>query len=120
MSLQDDILHDSLECLSPATPRAVMLIETMAEIGRKARTEGKPVQLPSRILHDELNGHAVPSGHFDMAELYPGHPVIKNTNLLQLQREIIHCRQEIQDLKRRVKQRSISSLLKKGLHRLAQ
>ncbi len=120
MALQDDILHDCLECHGPAVQRTVRLIETMAEIGQKARDHNQSLKFPSRILPLELNGHSMPSEHFDFAELYPDHPAFKNENVLQLQRRIIHLQQEVRYLKRRIKQSSFSSLLIRGLHRLAQ
>jgi hypothetical protein len=46
---QTDILHDALECCTPATPRFVGLVEAMEQIGRDCILANKPLQFPTRI-----------------------------------------------------------------------
>ncbi|MGA7952696.1 MAG: hypothetical protein WCA07_04160 [Gloeobacterales cyanobacterium] len=92
---QNIILHDALECLTPATPRLIKLIETMVEIGRETRTKSIPLRFPTRILVDEQNGHHLPEEQFNLQTLYPNHPVFANMDTVVLQTEIIHLRKQI-------------------------
>jgi len=50
MQFQDMVLHDALECDSPASPRMVKLVERMVEIGGQCRSKGNPLAFPARIL----------------------------------------------------------------------
>lgn len=91
------ILHDSLECHSPAVPRMVELIETMIRIGREARAAGAPLIFPRRILGDAWSDHHRPDPEFRLDRLYPGHPVFGNMDRVALQTEVGHLRLLVQD-----------------------
>jgi hypothetical protein len=120
MVYQDEILHNNLECYTPALPRLAMLIKEMAEIGRKARENGNELQFPDRIVPIEFGGHAVMSKNFDLAKLYPNHPVYTNHDLVALQTALTHTNTEISELKRqlkKLKQRSILSTLARRILR---
>jgi hypothetical protein len=95
MLLQDTILHDSLECRSPATGRLAYLINEMAAIGRRARSEGKEPLFPGRIVNDPWEGHHPPEPRFDLKALYPDHPVFSRMDLIELQAELGHLRRAL-------------------------
>jgi len=71
MLYQDTILHDAVECRSPAAPRVAALIEAMVAAGREARREGRTVRLPDRITVDEGNRHHSREERYDPALLHP-------------------------------------------------
>jgi hypothetical protein len=95
MLYQDTILHDAVECRSPATPRVAALIEAMVAAGREARREGRTVRLPDRIVVDDANGHHPREERYDPALLHPSHPVLAQRNLSELQAEVGHLRRAI-------------------------
>jgi hypothetical protein len=95
MLYQDTILHDAVECRSPAAPRVAALIEAMVAAGREARREGRTVRLPDRITVDEGNRHHSREERYDPASLHPSHPVLAQTNLSELQAEVGHLRRAL-------------------------
>lgn len=111
LAFQDDILHDCLECRTSATPRMVALIEAMADVGRR-RKFGETAAIPQRVLEP---GPIVPSGYLDMARLYPGHPVLDNPSL-DLQVELIHCRQALAQARAQLAERGAGYWLQRGMH----
>jgi radical SAM protein with 4Fe4S-binding SPASM domain len=50
---QQTMLHDALECVTPAGPRLLRLIDKMVEAGQRAKRTGGSLQLPTRILPSE-------------------------------------------------------------------
>jgi hypothetical protein len=88
---QDAVLHDALECRTPAAPRLAYLIAEMARIGRECRERGDPLRFPRRILRDDQDGHQLPEERFDLAGLYPDHPVFANMDRAALQVELGHA-----------------------------
>jgi hypothetical protein len=92
---QDAVLHDALECRTPATPRLADLIEAMARIGRDCRERGEALAFPRRILKDETDGHHLPEERFDLRTLYPDHPVFSDLDRAALQAEVGHLRLEL-------------------------
>ena len=95
---QDTILHDALECLTPAMPRMVKLIEEMLRIAGNCRAQGKPLEFPRRILIDDQDGHHLPEERFDMKALYPGHAVFGEMDRSTLQVELEILRRDIRTL----------------------
>lgn len=71
MLFQQTVLHDQLECQSPATPRMIGLISGMVEEGRRARAEGRPFHFPHRMLDDPARGFQFVEPGFDLATLFP-------------------------------------------------
>lgn len=71
MVYQDSILHDALECHSPAMPRMVQLVEQMAAIGSKCLACGEKPAFPRRLLRDPHDGHHLPEPHYDHSSLFP-------------------------------------------------
>lgn len=96
---QRAVLHDNLECRSPAAPRLVRLIAEMARSGRESRAAGKPLSLPRRILTDPLDGHHLPDEAFDLQRLFPDHPVFGSTDRAALQVEVEQWRREATSLR---------------------
>ena len=92
MLYQQTILHDNLECHSPATPRMVQLVEAMVRRGQDCRARGEPLSFPRRMLPDKQDGHHLPEADFDLARLYPDHPVFGNMDRTRLQVELGHLR----------------------------
>jgi hypothetical protein len=95
MLYQETLLHDSLECCTPAVPRMLQLIEEMICIGRHCRASGEPANFPRRILPDRQNGHHLPEESFDFQTLYPEQHPFRNMDRVALQAEIGHLRRQI-------------------------
>ncbi|MFL6115157.1 MAG: hypothetical protein ACJ786_27985, partial [Catenulispora sp.] len=94
---QNTVLHDSLECRTPAVPRAVRLIEEMVRIGRECRKSGRPLAFPRRILPDPQDGYHLPE-EFPLADLHPGHDVFR-TEVERVQAELGQARIELHRLR---------------------
>jgi ubiquinone/menaquinone biosynthesis C-methylase UbiE len=69
MLYQETVLHDSLECGTPAAPRLLQLITGMVECGLAARAARKPLHFPEAIL--PVRTSAVRENRFVMEQLYP-------------------------------------------------
>ncbi len=95
MLYQDTVLHDALECRTPAGPRLQRLINEMARLGRESRSSGRALILPRRILADPQDDHHLPESRFDYSQLYPGHPVFGQMDRTELQMQIAQLRREI-------------------------
>jgi hypothetical protein len=98
MLFQSTVLHDQLECTTPATPRLLTLIDRMIDAGRKSRETGRPIELPSRILDDPSQGFPVVETGFPLSELFPDNPVIGNSDLSALQLELNLAIKRLQEL----------------------
>jgi hypothetical protein len=105
MLYQDTILHDALECMSPATPRMHRLIHEMIQISRDCKQRNERLSFPVRILKDPQ--HHLPETCFDLEKLYPGHPVFGKWDQVELQVEIHHLRLEIQRLQDQLRAHSV-------------
>jgi hypothetical protein len=103
MLYQDTVLHDALECRSPAAPRMIQLIEEMLRIAHDCRVQNKPIAFPRRILTDTHHGHHLPEERFDMRALYPGHPVFAEMDRTILQVEVEHLKKELKMLRKIIK-----------------
>jgi hypothetical protein len=100
---QDYLLHDALECNTPASIRMVRLICKMVEAGIAARMTGCPIRFEPNIL---CASEEMPiSRHYDLSTLYPGNPVLKNRDRDDLQRQLIFARQEIRILRAALRMR---------------
>lgn len=85
---QNHILHDQLECSSPAKPRMLKLIDTMVQAGEMARRERTLLKLPHRILDDPKQGFANVVAGFDFKALYPDCDAFENEEIQRLQVEL--------------------------------
>lgn len=99
---QDTILHDALECRTPAADRMVQLVKTMAHLGRACRAQNRPLEFPTRILPVPQAGHHWPEDRFDMRQLFPDHPVFGNLDRTALQVEVGHLQLEILRLQQQI------------------
>ena len=103
MAYQDEILHDCLECHTPAAPRMIRLIETMIESSRERREQGRPLRFAPRLLPLEHGVAALPSADFDLGALYPDNATLTNTDRVELQRQLVFAQQEICELRRKAR-----------------
>jgi hypothetical protein len=53
MLFQQQMLHDQLECQTPATPRMIRLVEAMVQRGCECRREGIPLKFSQALLAEE-------------------------------------------------------------------
>ena len=110
---QDTVLHDALECRTPATPRLVRLAAEMIRISRERREKGIPLSFPPRMLPPEGEGHHLPEERFDLRRLYPNHPVFGKTDVVELQTELGHlsawCQRQDEEIARLTSELSASS-----------
>lgn len=89
---QETVLHDTLECSSPAAPRLTRLAATMINQGREARLRGESPVFAPNLLSSPSSTNAFPENRFDLATLYPGHAVFRMNKLAELQAELGHWR----------------------------
>lgn len=99
LMLQDFLLHDSLECQSPAASRMEILIRKMVACADECKAKGLPLIFPS-ILMDSPD--PVPSPHH-LAAAFPENQSYQAKNMDQLERDLAFAQQEIQDLRRQLK-----------------
>jgi hypothetical protein len=92
MLFQDTILHDELECRTPATPRMIKLAEEMIRIGIECCASSQPLVFPRRILKSNSDVCHMPEESFDLARLYPNHPVFSEMDRAKLQVETGHLK----------------------------
>ena len=98
---QDTVLHDALECATPATPRLQQLALDMVRCGQEARQAGQPLVLPERMVPVADPRRAVAEKRFALAELYPDAPQFAQNDVRALQVEIGHLRQQAAELEQR-------------------
>jgi len=96
---QDFVLHDCLECYTPAAPRMATLICEMTRLRLDAQREGSPMAFPARILAHESFPFTEPSAFADLARLYPANKTLSSADLVKLQRRVVFQRQQIAALK---------------------
>ena len=102
---QEFILHDQLECRTPATPRMVQLVEAMLAAGIHAAQSGDSIQLPNRIvpITPELTDAATQSDN--LAQLYPGNDAFEIKDRQRLQIELTAAIERLQQLPDELDQR---------------
>ncbi len=103
MLFQDTVLHDALECTTPAAPRLLFLAAGMIEHGRKARSAGNSLRLPAHILGLKPDGLTLVEDRFQPTLLHPDHPPFQEKNLSALQVEVGHLRQYAASLEQRLR-----------------
>ena len=85
---QEAILHDALECRTPAAPRMQALVEAMLLAVDVSRSGGSRLHFPPRILVDEQCGHSAPEPSYDLAALFPDAAALRESDLARLQRRV--------------------------------
>lgn len=93
MLFQDTMLHDALECATPATARMVALARRMIEHGRAARAAGRPLALPPQIL--PAAPAVAAEARFDLASLFPDAAQFACSDPRALQVEVGHLRGQL-------------------------
>ena len=96
---QNIILHDCLECMSPAKERLVRLVESMIETKLKCVNSKSNLSFSHRIIPISPYIDAHVEQGFDLKELYPNHPVFSNMDTIQLQLENGQLSLQIEELK---------------------
>ena len=127
MLFQDFVLHDNLNCRTPAADRMVELVTKMMEIGKWCRDRQQPLRFPKRILaNDESDqiSNLIPSACFPdndsfrqlamercQAELsqaiarmdmMPQELADKNNQISQLQSALDESRRRVADVRSRL------------------
>jgi uncharacterized coiled-coil DUF342 family protein len=115
MLFQRMTLHDQVELGHESRQRLFELIQTMIDAGEKARTSGRPIELPHRILSDSRRGIAKIEDEFDMASLFPESHAFQQTNVIRLQQELVHAIARIDQLPKDIHERD-GQLIKKSEH----
>lgn len=103
MLYQDTMLHDALECRTPAGPRMVRLVEEMLRLAHGDRQGNQTIAFPRRIITDDQDGHHLPEENFDMQALYPAHPIFSEMDRTRLQVEVEQLRNQVKLLRNVIK-----------------
>jgi hypothetical protein len=103
---QDDILHNYLECDTPATPRLVYLIKRMIELSETRMGGNNNPDFRVPIIRPSIEGVTLPSVYFELRKLYPNHPVYADENLCRLQLEVVNLREDNAILRNNLKKRN--------------
>lgn len=88
MFYQQSALRDHLEHRGSAKQRMHQLIETMVEIGVKARISNQTLSFPAKILQAFSREIQTTETDWDTHCLYPNNPVFQNTQISRLQQEL--------------------------------
>ena len=89
---QRTLLHDHLECQTPATPRMVTLIQEMLRWRSVPTPTDQPPRFPRRILADPQINYHLPEETLDLPRLFPEHPIFAELDVSRLQAEVGHLR----------------------------
>ncbi|MEM9944157.1 MAG: hypothetical protein AAF939_21555, partial [Planctomycetota bacterium] len=98
MRFQQTVLHDQLECATPAKPRMIELIEKMVEIGKKQRSEGQKICLPTARLLARPPARDFETQPILLADVFPDVPEFEIEDRQRLQIELIAARQRLGEL----------------------
>jgi len=90
MLYQRSILHDALECQSPATSRLVQLVAAMQRIAHDCVSRGAALEFPAQILDGASNEPCLPDGLFDPVHLFPRQPQFAQNDTRALQAAAAH------------------------------
>ncbi len=102
---QEFILHDQLECRTPATPRMEQLIKAMLEAGTQAAQTNAPLQLPHRIVPFMPEVTDTASHSDNLAQLYPDNDAFEIKDRQRLQIELTAAIERLQQLPDELDQR---------------
>jgi hypothetical protein len=107
MLWQDAVLHDSLECATPAAPRLRRLATDMMAAGRKAREEGRTVQFPHRMIKWEGSATALVEPGSRLSSLFPDCEEFSNPDFKAHQLEVVHLRRYARKLELQLGERRL-------------
>jgi hypothetical protein len=100
LQFQDAVLHDTLECGSPAAPRVMQLADRMIRHGVHSRARGLPLAFPSRLLPVGAHDAAPAESRHRAADLHPGQPQFHEQHLPRLQVEVGQLRRYVAQLEK--------------------
>ncbi len=115
---QDELLHNQLECGSPAKPRLIKLIQSMADIAKDARSKGSVANFPYRIIPRNENGKSFNPSPYDYENLFPSHPVFSQSDTNKLKIELAYTKQELEKAKKELSARGISYWITLGFRKI--
>lgn len=98
MGFQEFVLHDQLECRTPAKPRMLELVRQMIAAGEKARATRSPIELPARVLVDPQQGFNSVPENFDPATLFLDNSRIQDPETGRLQVELAAAIKRLEQL----------------------
>jgi hypothetical protein len=98
MLFQETVLHDQLECFTPAGPRMIQLIQSMIECGERTCSTGQPLRFPARIIDDPRQGFAMVESGFDLAKLFPNNRAFADQDIETLTTELNLAIARLQEL----------------------
>lgn len=93
MLYQDTVLHDALECATPAAARMVELARRMITHGRDARAANRPLSFAPRLLASPIIAEG--EARCDLAYLFPDAPQFAPADPRALQVEIGQLRRAL-------------------------
>ena len=105
MQFQDFILHDQLECASPATGRMIQLVRAMIDSGLAARQNHHPLRLPAQIIRPERNEPSI-NEPFGLEDLYPENEVFKLRDVAGLQIELSQAIKRLESMPRELAEKN--------------
>ena len=89
MMFQENILQYQLRCCGgSAADRMITLIEAMVAEGIAANEQGRDIEMPLRIIGDELSGFCPRVTEYELREQYPENAVFQNQDLERMQLEL--------------------------------
>jgi hypothetical protein len=115
MAYQREVLRDALRGDGPSSPRVADLIAAMAEVGRRARSEQRPLSLPAAMVAAE-EGTVEPAR---LADLYPESPAFAPRSLEELQARLARAEQENAGLKAQLDRTRLGDVLARVGRRVA-
>ena len=99
IAYQKSMLHDALECNTPAAPRLVKLIEELHAIAKERIAAGLELSFPRRILPPPAGEDLAREVPLDHAALFPRNSAFSEHDLSRLQAELGDCRALTVDLR---------------------
>jgi hypothetical protein len=88
MLYQATMLHDQLECMTPAQDRMIRLIQAMVDLRRQSAATRTALKLPARILTDERYGMMPVPREFQLAGLYENQSAFESQEAARLRIEL--------------------------------
>ena len=115
MLFQRATLHDQLELGQDSRKRLFSLFGEMIDAGQRALESDEKLNLPVRILSDPQRGIAKIDDEFDLSVLFPNSPVFRESNIAQLQQELVHAIARLDQLPKELHDRD-EKIQKKSEH----
>jgi hypothetical protein len=98
MDYQRHLLHDSLECATPALPRLCELIHKMDDLGRRRLAKGQPIAYPPQLLPRPQAEPPARCLNFDYAASFPENPQFSELDIRRLQAVVVDLQESLLSL----------------------